>query len=40
MSLHCLDHKKKIFFLKNSILFIFDYMSSVEDTRTKIKWHE
>ncbi len=34
--------KKKIvfFFFLLSILFIFDYMSSVEVTRTKIKWHE
>ncbi len=43
MSLHCLDHKKNFFsfilffsFLKNYILFIFDYMSSVEDTRTQL----
>ncbi len=39
-----LDHRNLFlyyyFFLKNVILFIFDYMSSVEDTRTTIKWHE
>ncbi len=38
-----LDHRIFFFFfffLKNVILFIFDYMSSVEDTRTTIKWHE
>ncbi len=37
-----LDHRNLFFyfFLKNVIFFIFDYMSSVEDTRTTIKWHE